>query len=618
MKKIFTLLCAAMIAVCTMNAEVLLNEHFAQTTEKLASNDNVMANPIAETGWTNVNLSGDGIFVSQETDLTYAGYKSATDNTGSAWYKAVAKAAATPLSNSITVNDGSVKSVFVAGIINVSSVGAYAQSSRDCIWALGKGTSSLNNTSADRFLRLNMRLGDSGNSFQLAVSKLNEATNFQPWTKDLAYNTNYLVVTEYRYVEGDKNDSVFLYINPSKDDFGKYTLTSKQDTLQSGTTQKGSISQVDAPTFGSMMLISVSSVKPTMFIDELKVASSWADLWEGGEPQQETPTIIADQSFSFGNVNVNEAANKNLTIKGSNLKGAISIASNNEQLVVSAASVTKEAAEAEEGATVSLTLTATAAGEGSAKITLSSEDATNKVINVTWNAVAPVSKISIADAKKLASESDITLNDVVITRIFQDGLAFTVQDATGALNLADYYEAGSSWKVGDKISDLYGVILPSEEYMEGFCTVFPISGNVAASGVVIEPLAVTLADFTKYGPAYIKVEGVSFPSDKEKFEAGGIAISQDAASANMQILAGCDIIGEDVPSKADVKGIVCHPYLTDNILISASADVYNRVARSATAIENIQSKGKAVKVVRNGQLIILRDGKEYNVLGVEK
>lgn len=617
MKKIFTLLCAAVIATATVNAEVLLNEHFAQTTETLAANENVMANPIAETGWTNVNLSGAGIYVSQETDLTYAGYKSATDGTGSAWYKAVAKAAATPLSKSITINDGSVKSVFVAGIINVSSVGAYAQSSRDCIWALGKGTASLNNTSADRFLRLNMRLGDDGTSFQLAVSKLNEATNFQPWTGDMKFNTNYLVVTEYRYVEGDKNDSVFLYINPGKDDFSKYTLISKQDTLQSGVTQKGSISQSDAPTFGSMMLISVSSVKPTLFIDELKVTTSWADLWEGGEAPK-TPTIIADQSFSFGNVNVNEAANKSLTIKGSNLKGAISIASDNAQLVVSAASVTKDAAESESGASVDLTLTATAAGEGSAKITLSSEDAVNKVINVTWNAVAPVSKISIADAKKLAPDTEVDLNDVVITRIFQDGLAFTVQDATGALNLADYYGAGSSWKVGDKISDLYGVILPSEEYMEGFCTVFPISGNVAASGVVIEPLAVTLADFTKYGPAYIKVEGVSFPSDKEKFEAGGITISQDAASANMQILAGCDIIGEDVPSKADVKGIVCHPYLTDNILISASADVYNRVARSATAIENIQSKGKAVKVVRDGQLIILRDGKEYNVLGVEK
>ena len=603
MKKIFTLLCAAVIAVSTMNAEVLFNEHFAQTTETLATNTDALpySGEIAETGWTNVWGSGD-MYVNKTTDLTYAGYKSNSDGTGSAEYKVTfAKRVASPFSKS--VNSGSV---YMAGIVKISSM---KSSGKDYLWALGVGTSGLNAASSKQYAR--PYVYQSGTGFKFGIAKLDEtstATYIDYTETEYEYGT-YLLVVEYTWKEGDKNDEIKLYVNPTKGD-KPASATCMPKAAQAE-------KKVDAESFGSVVLFSSNTSQAACLIDELKVVTDWSDLWEAGEAPQ-TPTIIADQSFSFGNVNVNEAANKNLTIKGSNLKGAISIASNNEQLVVSAASVTKEAAEAEEGAAVSLTLTATAAGEGSAKITLSSEDAADKVINVTWNAVAPVSKISIADAKKLASESEITLNDVVITRIFQDGLAFTVQDATGALNLADYYGAGSSWKVGDKISGLYGVILASEEYMEGFCTVFPLAGDVAASDVAIEPLAVTLADFTKYGPAYIKVEGVSFPADKDKFAAGGITISKDAASANMQIPAGCDIIGEDVPSKADVKGIVCHPYLTDNILISASADVYNRVPRSATAIENIQSKGKAVKVVRNGQLIILRDGKEYNVLGVEK
>ncbi|MBR1460190.1 hypothetical protein IJ596_00955 [bacterium] len=617
MKKIFTLVCAAVIAVSTMNAEVLLNEHFAQTTETLATNDNVMANPIAETGWTNVNLSGAGIYVSQETDLTYAGYKSATDETGSAWYKAVAKAAATPLSKSITINDGSVKSVFVAGILNVSSVGAYAQSSRDYIWALGKGTASLNNTSADRFLRLNMRLGDDETSFQLAVSKLNEATNFQPWTGDMKFNTNYLVVTEYRYVEGDKNDSVFLYINPGKDDFGKYTLTSKQDTLQSGVTQKGSISQADAPTFGSMMLISVSSVKPNMFIDELKVTTSWADLWEGGStPQPETPTIIADQSFSFGNVNVNEAANKNLTIKGSNLKGAISIASNNAQLVVSAASVTKEAAEAEEGAAVSLTLTATAAGEGSAKITLSSEDATNKVINVTWNAVAPMpSAENIAAIASLTEgePSVLATQPIVVGSI--DGI-WVLQDATGAFIYNEYGKCELA--IGDKLEKVVIQRIAEEDYTRGFITAYAYDfPTKVSSGNAISPIETNIANMNDLGPAIIKLTEVEFTDlDKNEFAKGWFNIKQGDNTARIQVPENCDIIGEAIPAKADVVGQLV--YTTGGIAISSSANLTNRVPRSATAIENIQSTGKAVKVVRNGQLIILRDGKEYNVLGAEK
>jgi len=36
-----------------------------------------------------------------------------------------------------------------------------------------------------------------------------------------------------------------------------------------------------------------------------------------------------------------------------------------------------------------------------------------------------------------------------------------------------------------------------------------------------------------------------------------------------------------------------------------------------TAIENTNAAVKAVKVIRNGQVLIIRDGKTYNVLGAE-
>ena len=40
-------------------------------------------------------------------------------------------------------------------------------------------------------------------------------------------------------------------------------------------------------------------------------------------------------------------------------------------------------------------------------------------------------------------------------------------------------------------------------------------------------------------------------------------------------------------------------------------------AGGATAVENVESQTKAVKVVRNGQILILRDGKTFNALGAE-
>lgn len=611
MKKIFTLLCAAVIAAATMDAEVLLKESFANTKDSLTTSETRFGDEIASSGWS--GISGSGAILLNSTDLTYADYKTATDGTGSAEFlNNKVKKAATPLSKS--VNSGSIYVAAILNLENYSTTSATA-STRDYLWALVNGTSGVS-TAGNHFCRLQMqKIAD--NQFQFGIAKQAESAAFISYTDTYAYG-KFLLVTEYEFVSGDQNDIVRLYVNPAKGDKPAATIECKQSFINPNTSADvGSGTKPDAAQLKTILLNSSSTLKLAAHLDELKVVTDWADLWEAGEAPK-TPTIIADNKIEFGNVPVNEASSKKFTVKGENLSGNIGITINKEGLVASTTTITKEQAEAEGGYEVTLTVTPTATGLGSTTIILSSSNATNKNIAVTWNAVAPVSKISIADAKKLAPDSEVALNDVVITRIFQDGLAVTVQDATGALNLADYYGVCTSGTVGDKISGLQGAVLASEDYIEGFFTVFPMAGNIAASGVAIEPLAVTLADFTKYGPAYIKVEGVSFPSDKDKFAAGGITISQDAASANMQILAGCDIIGEDVPSKADVKGIVCHPYFTDNILIEKSADVYNRVAKEPTGFENVQSTGKAVKVVRDGQLIILRDGKEYNVLGVEK
>ena len=607
MKKIFTLLCAAVIAVSTMNAEVLFSESF----------DDFSAGRLSKGAWGSGNLPSDGWYtnggtsvyrqVTEDAQLTYKGYCSSTSGKATTTSGNTQKDYILLDKQKASLSSG--EKYYLSFLLNVKTLKGSDNAKTGYNTIIAGLLTDISRSAISYTQGVVVVKEKDENSFYLGVRKKNETQAQAVYGETvLSINQTYLIVMEYDVVSGDNNDVAKLYINPSKSEPAIEVSTAD------GT---GAASYTDATAFVGVGLLIGSHSPTATTLDEVKVTTSWDDLWEAGEAPQ-TPTIIADQSFSFGNVNVNEAANQNLTIKGSNLKGAISIVSDNAQLVVSAASVTKEAAEAEEGAAVSLTLTATAAGEGSAKITLSSEDAADKVINVTWNAVAPVSKISIAEAKKLAPEAEVNLNDVVVTRIFQDGLAFTVQDATGALNLADYFGACTSWTVGDKISGLKGAVLASEDYIEGFFTVFPAAGNVAASGVAIEPLAVTLADFTKYGPAYIKVEGVSFPSEIDKFAAGGITISQDAASANMQIPAGCDIIGEDVPSKADVKGLVCHPYLTDNILIEKSADVYNRVAKEPTGFENVQSIGKAVKVVRDGQLIILRDGKEYNVLGAEK
>ena len=348
------------------------------------------------------------------------------------------------------------------------------------------------------------------------------------------------------------------------------------------------IAKKDAAKLASVNLRQGTNTPKDVYVDEIKVATTWEELFEegGDTPGEDTPVINPASSIDFGDVDLNLPYGKTLVVSGSKLKGAVSVVSSNPALVPDKSSVSKAQAEAEGGYNLTIILTATEAGKGSATITLSSEGAESKVVNVSWNGLAPASGgLTIAEAKQLGAEADVALKDVVVVRRFQDGLAFSVQDETGALNIADYYGVGAKWEEGDKISGITGFVLPGDDAIDGFFTIFPMSGTVTASEVAIDPFTVTLSDFTQYGPAYIKVEGVAFPEDAETFAAGSITISQGAASANLQIPAGCNIIGEEVPASADVKGVVCHPYFTDNIVIYESPDVYNRVPKGGDTPE---------------------------------
>lgn len=565
MKKIFTLLCAAMM-VAGVEAKLIFHESFDREVGTLSVGDyrDIAANT---TDWWYTTSNTTYIQVVQN-NLIYAGYQStaagkAIELTGSNCNRDVR--AFNPITGG---------SAYFSVLINVGSV--KQSTAKDYIFCLLDNGQYMSNSC---FGQVKVTSNADKTKFKLGISKSGES--YYRWAgEELDPNKTYLIVVRYDFIEGDYNDVASLWINPTKNSESKPTLVCVGDSLNAqGTSNLGSTSRADATSLNMMYIRPNTSQPLNMIVDEVKVATSWSDLFEeGGGQQEDDPVINAASSVEFGNVTVNEAAEKKLTVRGSNLKGAVSVVSSSEALVPAVSSIGKAAAEA--GYELTLTLTATDEGEGSATITLSSEGAESKEVSVSWNAVAaPAETLTIAEAKLLEEKAEVALNDVVVVRRFQDGLAFSVQDETGALNIADYFGLGARWEEGDKISGLTGVILPIAEGLDGFCTIYPQTGTVIDNEVAIEPFAVSLSEFTQYGPALIKVEGVTFPEEPEQFAAGTITISQNAASANMQIEAGCDIIGEDVPARADVTGVVCHPYFTDNILIRSSADVSNRVPK---------------------------------------
>jgi hypothetical protein len=201
----------------------------------------------------------------------------------------------------------------------------------------------------------------------------------------------------------------------------------------------------------------------------------------------------------------------------------------------------------------------------------------------------------------------------------------TIQDESGAVIINDFSETKllKDVAVGDKLNKLAAMPIESEKFLHGLATARLSAKSTPeklSSGNSVAPFDVSLAEVTKFGPALVQLKEIEFTCEEEKFEAGQHGLKSGEAEAELDIPAGCDIVDEEIPAKADIKGLVVAGGEIPVIRISASADVTNRVAKGGDeqGIESIQGSEVSVqKVIRNGQLIIIREGKMFNAQGAE-
>ncbi|MBQ7698683.1 MAG: choice-of-anchor D domain-containing protein [Paludibacteraceae bacterium] len=371
MKKLLTLLCASMMAIITIRAEVLLNEHFDRPVGTLSASTWSGGSLPNDSNWHTYS-PGSVQFQIVDQQLQKADYCTATSG------KAV----------QYTVNHSRDYILFPQALSSSAGDKAYLaflmkvselQTTSNAMSASNANNSILAfaiNASNNALGSLNGRViiqtvDDS--HYKLGVSRRGETPQFA--SQSLAAGTTYLIVAEYCFVEGEKNDIVNLYIDP----------TPSVQTI-GVTSVNPSTASADADQLVGVALCSNGNTPTDMVIDEVRAATSWAELWE--DSSIPTPTITAVNSIAFGDVTIGEAAEKSITIQGADLRGAVSVSSDQAELVPAVASIAQ--ADAEAGYTLSLALTATKEGAGSANLTLSSSGASDHIITVSWNGVKPV------------------------------------------------------------------------------------------------------------------------------------------------------------------------------------------------------------------------------------
>ena len=277
MKKIFTLLFAGLLSLTAVQARLILHESFDGVNGEVgqlcagATNTEDFFNGMfyEQTRWWSYSGSSNYIQVA-EGSLSYSGYQTA--EVGNKAYLWSTGADDLRSFSAYPVTSGKV---YLGAIINVEEV----KQKTDADYFLHLGDHANNYFVAKLYAKSVME-GDQYVGYKLAVAKSNESANYLRYTDETyAPDANILVIMEYEFVEGDQNDIVRLYVNPNKNTV-EPTVTIVPDTITGGGVQQGANSKADVGISGIFgVFLRQGTNTPKMFVDEIKVATSWNDLW---------------------------------------------------------------------------------------------------------------------------------------------------------------------------------------------------------------------------------------------------------------------------------------------------------------------------------------------------
>ena len=153
---------------------------------------------------------------------------------------------------------------------------------------------------------------------------------------------------------------------------------------------------------------------------------------------------------------------------------------------------------------------------------------------------------------------------------------------------------------------------------EGTLTVTTVDGVVTATGIVQNPMAGVAIDITISGklpsdePVKYTVTATVNPAEAGTVEGAGEYEENTEATLIATAAEGYEFVnwtvaGEEVSTDA-----------TYTFTVTADVEVVANFKETVgSGVNNIQTGVKAVKTIKNGQLIITKDGKEYNAQGAQ-
>ncbi len=537
-----SLFVAFLLVFSTLSAQakLLLNDNFAYNATTLLNNGT----------WVAYGSNPNAPIQLVTPALTYQGYQTeAAGKSVSLGKESLAEDAQTIFSGAITEGN-----LYYAALINLTEAPTEKAGTIMAFLQPGySGALEIGKTGTEFALLSALQTADG--QYKLQVSRNN--TTVAATEQSYNYGTTYLVVVKYTFVEGTTNDEVRLYVNPSID-----AEPATADALYNAAS--GSDINTSRGILGIELCQAQSGSKnaSVLTLDAIRVATTWAELFNpsaGGGDQDPVPAIsVNTTSIEFeGTIFVGgPAVTKTVNVKATDLTADITITTTSANLTVEPATITKEAAMSEAGADVVVTFTPNSIETGFPNVVFASEGAKEVKVPVNAYVVEAVANLGamVEKANAAGYYYGAISGEIAVTQAFQQSgqQCLYIQDATAAFLVYDSYEILGDLKAGDRFTGA-GVYYGGGEF-------FIESIGTKGENAPVEPEEVSLAELTSNAAQYafrlVRINDITFSQTGDFAFGTQYDIAQGEAVAKLSLFAESDIIGTQLPSKADVIGIV--------------------------------------------------------------
>lgn len=561
---------------------MLLGAGTAQATQYLNENfDYPAGNLYGQGGWVKIGKFAEAPIQVGATPLVYPGYQSAA--AGSAVTLAGNNNAQDEKLWIAPLGDNVTEGTFYASmLVKVTEATADMNYFFNFVYANSSGFGD--GKSGGYYGHILVTAGDTPGKYKLGIAK-SQTTMQATYAQELNLGETYLMVLKYEIVSGNSNDVLSFWLNPAT---GLQSEPAADLTSTSGT-DLNKMCGLSLYQNGSAVRTS-----PTVVVDALRMADTWADLFTDNGGGTVTPPPAGDASISINPTSdtmreiysyVGYKYTFPVVVKGENLTSDITVTLPAD-FTADATTVPAAAAMSAAGFTVNVTNCPSAAHEGkTSAIRFSTDGADDVVLNVVTSA-EPVTEIRNAGQIGNFTAGDYTLyrytQKAVVTHVDAQNNKVYAQDVFGGIAFDTQYLDGVTIKAGDELTNVFGYL----EKNFGLTYFTMVSYETSAEGKTKQPAEMTYAEFMQ-DPAYyinrlVQVTDVTLSDAPAAWAYKVYNIASGDVKGTMRPFAGTDLIGADQPAgKFTLTGVVTNA--AGLISPRSQADVEATASLSMTA-----------------------------------